>query len=71
MRRVMSIVQPNKTRRTRHLRLIAHPSVSPNLDAARGILNGLMISGLLWFSPFPWHEIEFHESVLRTYQPLV
>ncbi|HET7059632.1 MAG TPA: hypothetical protein VFI05_12885 [Nitrospiraceae bacterium] len=48
MRRLMSIALVNPKRHARHLRLVVETSLTPNLDAARGILNGLMMSSLFW-----------------------
>jgi hypothetical protein len=35
-------------RRACHLRRVVKSSLTPNLDAARGILNGLLMSSLFW-----------------------
>lgn len=48
MRRLISIVGAHHNRHARHLRLVIETSLPPNLDAARGILNGLMMSSVFW-----------------------
>ncbi|HKN86997.1 MAG TPA: hypothetical protein VJV04_09075 [Nitrospiraceae bacterium] len=48
MRRSTSIALSHHKRRARHLRLVVQLSLVPNVDAARGIFNGLMMSSLFW-----------------------
>jgi hypothetical protein len=48
VRRLISIALATQKRRACHLRLVVKTSLTPNLDAARGILNGLMMSSLFW-----------------------
>jgi hypothetical protein len=48
VRRLISLALVNPKRPARHLRLVVETSLTPNLDAARGILNGLMMSTLFW-----------------------
>jgi hypothetical protein len=45
---LISIALATQKRRVCHLRLVVKSSLTPNLDAARGILNGLMMSSLFW-----------------------
>jgi hypothetical protein len=45
---LISIALATQKRRVCHLRLVVKSSLTPNLDAARGILNGLMMSTLFW-----------------------
>jgi hypothetical protein len=48
VRRLISIALTTPKRRAGHLRLVVEISLTPNLDAARGILNGLMMSSMFW-----------------------
>jgi hypothetical protein len=34
--------------RPRHLRLVVENDPTPNLDPARGLIHGLLVSGLFW-----------------------
>jgi hypothetical protein len=45
---LISIALATQKRRASHLRLVVKRSLAPNLDAARGIINGLMMSSLFW-----------------------
>jgi hypothetical protein len=48
VRRPTSTASTGQKRQARHLRLVVELPFMPNLDAARGILNGLMMSSLFW-----------------------
>ena len=52
MRRLTSRGVASRKRPACHLRLVVGMSCSPNLDAARGIFNGLMMSVLFWLIAF-------------------
>jgi hypothetical protein len=52
VRRLLSIAWAHPKRHARHLRLVVETPLTPNLDAARGLINGLMMSSLFWLIAF-------------------